>query len=95
MSIRIELERLTALHEEPIACALCERPFRLEVVVARLADGRVDAGEVCPECAGWLARGPMAQTGHFPSVEEVQRLEAEWRTPIYASWEEADLAFGL
>ncbi len=59
MSIRIDFGRLTAPHEEPTACTLCERPFTLGVVVARLVDGHVDAGEVCPECAEWLARGPM------------------------------------
>ncbi len=90
MSIRIELERLIAPEEHPIACALCERPFRLGVVVARLVESRMDAGEVCLECAEWLSRGPMARTGGFPSLEEYRRLEAEWRTPIYASVEEAE-----
>ncbi len=92
MSVRVELERLIAPDENPTACVLCERPFRLGVVVARLLEGRVDMGEICPECAEWLARGSMARTGRFPDLEEHRRLEAEWRTPIYASAEEAESA---
>jgi len=79
-----------------VDCALCERPFVLGLVIARaLTDGRMDAGEVCPECAMWLGSGPMgeAKSEKFPGEEEFVRLAAEWRTPEYASREQADAAW--
>ena len=94
--MRIELERLIAPETSPTACALCERRFEFGVVVARaVSESRVDMGEVCPECAMWMGQGPMAaaRPEKFPKPEDFARMEAEWKTPIYASHEEADAAW--
>ncbi len=42
-----------------------------------------------------LARAPMAarRPEKFPAAEDFARLEAEWKTPVYASAEEADAAW--
>jgi hypothetical protein len=91
--MRIELERLIAPETNPATCALCEREFQFGVVVARaLTESRVDCGEVCPECASWLGKGPMAaeRPAKFPPADAFKYLEAQWKTPIYASFEEAE-----
>ena len=78
---------------EDTECALCGETFRLGVVIARmLISGRMDGGEVCPECALYLSAGPMgrARPEAFPSLEEFTRRLEEWPGPVYASDAEFD-----
>jgi hypothetical protein len=89
--MRIELERLVYPEAaEEVECALCERPFTLGLVIARaLRSDGVDDGMVCPECATWMGRGPMARSWKFRTTEEdYERKAAEWRTPEHASADE-------
>ncbi len=87
MEIRLEQKWSPACVED-VECSLCAREFTLGVVIARLITPEgVDGGEVCPECALYLAAGPMGQARPeaFPNLEEfVARLE-EWPGPVYAS----------
>jgi hypothetical protein len=92
---KVELERLICPEfAEEEKCALCERPFVLGLVIGRaLTECRVYVGEVCGECVEWLSKGPMAHSGKFLKPEDIERLEAEWRTPVYVSLQEADAAW--
>jgi hypothetical protein len=51
-------------------------------------------GRACPGCIEVLGRIETADNdGRFPTIEEYRRLEAEWRTPVYSSMEEASAAW--
>src|ERR671938_492447 len=83
---------------EDVPCALCKCEFRLGVVVARLlSDGEpaMDLGEVCPECALYLAAGPMGQARPeaFPNLEAFASRLEEWPGPVYHS--ESEMLEGL
>ncbi len=88
--MKLELERLVYPEAaEEVDCALCERPFTLGLVIARAVFwGNAEGGEVCPECATYLAAGPMGESGRFPTEEDYARLAGEWGTPEFASAEE-------
>ena len=76
----------------PATCAICAAEFEQGVVLAWAStEGRCEMGAVCPECLEYLGGHP---SGRFPTIGECRRLEAEWRTPAYASGEEADRAMG-
>jgi hypothetical protein len=57
--MQIRLERLWSPEcAEDAPCALCGQTFTLGVVIARAVTRfRQDGGEVCPECALYLAGG--------------------------------------
>jgi hypothetical protein len=73
-------------------CGWCGETFEQGVVFANLlCDCRIDHGAVCPKCVEFMGNldAPKGHEWRFPPIEEYRRLEAEWRTPLYASIEEA------
>ncbi len=92
--MRIDLERTHVPEElgDVAQCAICAQSFEMGVVDAQLVtvDNVLD-GSVCPTCVEFMGRH---RSGRFPTIEEYQRREAEWGTPLYASVEEAQRALG-
>jgi hypothetical protein len=90
--MQIELQRIHTPEElgELATCEICAGDFERGVVLpVLLAAGRLQAGDVCSECVEFLGGHP---SGRFPTIEQYQRLEAAWGTPLYASREEAEWA---
>ena len=89
----ITLERIPAPEDMGTEeCAICAETFEQGVVLAyAVTEGRGEMGAVCPGCVEYMGAHP---SGRFPAIGEYRRLEAEWRTPAYASGEEADRAAG-
>jgi hypothetical protein len=91
--MRIALEQLVCPEfAEEVTCSMCERPFVLGLVIARALTGeKTDAGEVCPECALWLADGPMAaaRPEGFPGLAAFKEHLELWEVPEFPSAEEA------
>ena len=87
--MEIRLERLWSPECATDApCALCGETFTLGVVIARLhTKYGQDDGEVCPECALYLAADPMgrARPEAFTNLEEFARRLDEWEGPVYAT----------
>ena len=74
-------------------CALCGEDFEVGVVYPILLAGSgMDAGTLCRGCLEFVGRDP---SGRFPSQADYERLESQWKSPLYASSEEADRALGL
>ncbi len=95
----IELQRTLCPEDmRETKCSICGRTFKIGcVTIWTLTDERgIDLGEMCPTCLKWLGRRAAEDDvgRRFPTLEEFQALEAEWRTPTYASSEEADRAIG-
>jgi hypothetical protein len=95
----IELQRTLCPEDmRETRCSICGRTFKIGcVTIWTLTDERgIDLGEMCPTCLKWLGRRAAEDDvgRRFPTLEEFQALEAEWRTPTYASSEEADRAMG-
>ena len=91
--MKIELQRLQIPEDlgRPEVCGICETSFELGIVwpYATTTDG-YHIGALCTACVEHMGRHP---SGHFPTIEELRRLEAEWQTPLYSSAEEANAAF--
>jgi hypothetical protein len=91
----ITLERIPAPEDlGPTECAICTTEYEQGAVLAWAVTERGgEMGAVCPGCVEYMGGHPSG-AGRFPSIEECRRLEAEWRTPAYASGDEADRALG-
>ena len=76
-------------------CAICERPFRTEVIIATpwTTDGGTDMGDgrpACPACVEALGR---YLPGKFPTLEEYEAAKRRYPEPLFGSQEEAQSAW--
>lgn len=84
----IELQRLLVPEDlgGSESCAICGAALELGVVYPYAATSDdVHMGVLCEGCVEHMGRHA---SGRFPTIEEYRRLQAEWRTPLYASMEE-------
>ena len=93
--MKIELEQ-TMTDEDlgPTMCAICGDEFEFGPVSAwGYTDTNAFLGVdsyVCEQCIEVLGE---YRPDRFPTIEEYRTLEAEWKTPLYRTGEEADAAF--